>query len=126
MSLNTKDMTTIYDYMYGKNFYAYDKVTNKMNRIAINSVYGLATTLDVDSIHPPIKYGEFVNISIKKVIFNDPATIVIWDDGTKTVVKCQEGDVFDKEKGLAMCICKHVFGNKSNFNNIIKKYTEDI
>ena len=38
---------------------------------------------------------------IEKVIFNDPATIVIWADGSKTVVKCQEGDVFDKEKGLA-------------------------
>lgn len=25
---------------------------------------------------------------IKKVIFNDPATIVLWNDGTKTVVKC--------------------------------------
>lgn len=114
MPLSKKVITDIYDLMYGANFYAYNEVTGKMNR------------LDVDSIHPPIKYGEFVNISIKKVIFNDPATIVIWDDGTKTVVKCQEGDVFDKEKGLAMCICKHVFGNKSNFNNIIKKYTEDI
>ena len=41
---------------------------------------------------------------IKKVIFNDPATIVFWNDGSKTVVKCQEGDIFDPEKGLAMAI----------------------
>ena len=26
---------------------------------------------------------------IENVIFNDPATIVFWDDGTKTVVKAQ-------------------------------------
>ena len=29
---------------------------------------------------------------IKDVIFNEPATIIIWKDGTKTVVKCQEGE----------------------------------
>ena len=59
---------------------------------------------------------------IKQVIFNDPATIVIWEDGTKTVVKCQPGDVYDKEKGLALCIAKKYFGNKGNFNEIFKKW----
>lgn len=48
---------------------------------------------------------------IKKVIFNDPATIVIWEGGTKTVVKCMEGETFDKEKGLAMAICKKLYGD---------------
>ena len=43
---------------------------------------------------------------VKKVIFNNPATIVFWSDGTKTVVKCQEGDTFDQEKGLALCFMK--------------------
>lgn len=61
---------------------------------------------------------------IKQVIFNDPATIVVWYDDTKTVVKCQEGDTFDKEKGLAMAICKRLYGNESNFNNLIKNWTE--
>ena len=59
---------------------------------------------------------------IKKVIFNDPATIVYWKDGTKTVVKCQDGDVYDKEKGLAMCVAKKFFGNKGNFNKVFNKY----
>ena len=61
---------------------------------------------------------------IKQVTFNDPATVVIWSDDRKTVVKCQEGDTFDKEKGLAMAICKRLYGNESNFNNLIKKWTE--
>ena len=43
---------------------------------------------------------------IKNVIFNDPATIVFWNDGTKTVVKCGKNDTFDPEKGLAMAISK--------------------
>lgn len=58
---------------------------------------------------------------IQNVIFNDPATIVLWSDGTKTVVKCQEGDIFDPEKGLAMAITKKFFGNKGSYCNEIKK-----
>ena len=61
---------------------------------------------------------------IKNVIFNDPATVVFWSDGSKTVVKCQEGDMFDPEKGLAMAITKKCFGNKGRYCNEIKKWTE--
>lgn len=56
----------------------------------------------------------------KKVIFNDPATIVLWNDGTKTVVKCQEYDTFDPEVGYAMCYLKKLLGNTGNFNNIFR------
>ena len=64
-------------------------------------------------------------MKIKKVIFNNPATIVIWDDDTKTVVKCSKCDTFDPEKGLAMAISKRVFGNKGSYYNIFKKYCDD-
>lgn len=53
-----------------------------------------------------------LSMKIKKVIFNNPATIVFWSDGSKTVVKCIEGDVFDPSKGLAMAISKRVLGDK--------------
>lgn len=59
---------------------------------------------------------------IKNVIFNDPATIVFWEDGTKTVVKCQDGDEFDPEKGLAMAIVKKAYGNKGSYCNKLKKW----
>lgn len=63
---------------------------------------------------------------IKDVIFNPPATIVLWADGTKTVVKCQENEgEYSKEVGLAMCICKKVYGNKGNYNNIFKKFIKE-
>lgn len=64
---------------------------------------------------------------IKDVIFNEPATIVYWVDGTKTVVKAHN-EKFDPEKGLAMAICKRFLGsNKSgaNFNNIFKKWLSE-
>lgn len=59
---------------------------------------------------------------IKKVYFNDPVTVVIWADGTKTIVRCQEGDVYSKETGLALCIAKKALGNKGNFNDVFHKW----
>ena len=66
-----------------------------------------------------------MNTEIKKIIFNNPATIVYWEDGTKTIVKCGSGDTWDKEKGLAMCFVKKLLGNKGNFNEKIKKYVKE-
>lgn len=60
--------------------------------------------------------------SIKQVIFHDPATIIYWTDGTRTVVKCQDGDVYDPEKGLAMAISKKALGNKVNYHNVFKQW----
>ena len=60
--------------------------------------------------------------NIKDVIFNNPATIIIWEDGEKTVVKCQEGDIYDPEKGLAMAITKRALGNKGNYCEELKKW----
>lgn len=102
--------------------YAYNIVPTKIvlkrrNTLknAINSVYGLNSALrDVRNNQ---------NL-IKDVIFNNPATIVYWVDGTKTVVKAHN-EKFDPEKGLAMAICKRFLGsNKSgaNFNNVFKKW----
>ena len=61
---------------------------------------------------------------IKNVIFNYPATIVFWEDGTKTVVKCQPDDDYSMETGLALCIAKKALGNKGNFNDIFKKWID--
>lgn len=58
---------------------------------------------------------------IKKVIFNNPATIILWSDGSKTVVKSHLDD-YDPEKGLAMAIAKKALGNKGNYYNVFKKW----
>lgn len=59
---------------------------------------------------------------IEKVIFNIPATVVLWSDGTKTVVKSGDYDVFDPEKGLAMAIAKKALGNKGSYYDIFKEW----
>ena len=52
---------------------------------------------------------------IDKVTFNDPATVVFWKDGTKTIVQARNGEKFDPEKGLAMAISKKALGNTHNY-----------
>ena len=53
-----------------------------------------------------------------------PATIVYWSDGSKTVVKCSEKDVFDPEKGLAMAIAKRCGGNNGSYYKEIRHWVE--
>lgn len=60
--------------------------------------------------------------NVKKVIFNNPCTIVVWADGTKTIVRSQDGDNFDPEKGLAMAISKKALGNNGNYYDEFKKW----
>lgn len=64
--------------------------------------------------------------SPKKVIFNYPATIVFWNDKTKTVVKCCNLDEWDPEKGLAMAFMKKLFGNTEAYHQVFKKFCPEI
>lgn len=96
---------------------AWDKSSVLACKKFLNSLYGTgAFDADVVSRSP---------IYIKNVIFNDPATIVFWSDGTKTVVKCQPGDKFDPEKGLAMAITKKTMGNTGSYCNVFKKWIKE-
>ena len=61
---------------------------------------------------------------IKKVIFNPPATVVYWSDGSKTVVKCNVKDNFDPEKGLAMAVAKRCAGNHGAYYAEIRHWVE--
>lgn len=62
------------------------------------------------------------DMRIKKVIFNDPATVIIWKDGTKTIVRAGVGEGYDPEKGLAMAIAKKALGNQGNYYEVFKKW----
>lgn len=65
-------------------------------------------------------------IKIRRVIFHGPATIVYWDDGDKTVVKCMEGDHMNYGMGIAMCTLKKLFGDSYGyFKQDLKKWTPE-
>lgn len=121
-------------------------IERNKNGVTINGIYVLFT-YDSDSIDEPLLFeiklvykkpilhhiysNNYLNFfsnnipEVKKVIFNDPATIVYWKDGTKTVVKCQNGDDFDPEKGFAMAFLKKCWGNKGNFNDKLIKIMKE-
>ena len=50
-------------------------------------------------------------IYIKEVIYNKPATIVLWSDGTKTITRCSKEDKYDPEIGLIYCVLKRLSTN---------------
>lgn len=113
---------------------AYQRLTKCAERLLKNSVYGKTVfTKDVFRMGDfEFKHKENGNImfsyvggnkdcQIKKVHFNDPMTIVIWSDGTKTIVKAKNEE-FDPEKGLAMAIAKKAMGNKYSYIKEFEKW----
>ena len=56
---------------------------------------------------------------VKRVIFNDPATIVYWHDGTKTIVKAQKGEKFDPYVGFCTAVTKKMLGSNSRIKKIV-------
>lgn len=90
-----------------------------------NKYLSFATTAD-NHIHRSYKdyslYYKRNESLIKNVIFNEPATIVYWNDNTKTVVKCGDDEAFDPEKGLAMAIAKRFLGDRDNYYEVFKKW----
>lgn len=60
----------------------------------------------------------------KKIIFNGPCTIILWTDGSKTIAKASGGDVFDPEKGVAICFMKKMLGHTET-NKILRKANKD-
>ena len=108
-----KELVTLLKDKYYQNIYNTPKQSLRSWVIEQNEIYKT-----IDTPAPRTKYIP----EIKTVHFNYPATVVIWEDGTKTVVKCQEDDFYSPETGLALCIAKKALGNQSNFNNEFKKW----
>lgn len=66
-----------------------------------------------------VTYATYSLPKIRNVYFNNPVTVVIWADGTKTIVRC-ENEEYDPEKGLAMAISKKALGNKGRYFDTFK------
>lgn len=60
-------------------------------------------------------------LTIKKIMYKPPATIIFWNDGTKTVAVCEKGDVYNRELGFALCVLKKKYGNKK-VHDMLDKY----
>lgn len=58
-------------------------------------------------------------------MYKPPATIVFWNDGTKTVAVCEKGDVYNRELGFALCVLKKKYGNKK-VHDMLDKYVHSV
>ena len=108
-------------------------ISEKMYNMYMNSSYG-AEGISTSNVATGTINNAYVSTrkvaynsmwkrtKIKNVIFNDPATIVFWSDGTKTVVKCGENDIYDPEKGLAMAVAKKYLGTNKSHSNYMDEF----
>lgn len=75
------------------------------------------------------KYGLLSALQIQRIIFNNLATIVFWEDGTKTVVKISDSDMedgkYDIYAGVSYAIAKKLFGTNSAFKREVDRKVED-
>lgn len=71
--------------------------------------------------YKPQEEGEMNSYYVpKRIIYNDPATIVFWKDGTKTVVKKAAQEPYNKYNAFCAALAKKVYGNNSRVNAFVK------
>ena len=75
--------------------------------------------------HPDPVNSKDVLPAIERVIFNGPATVVYWNDGSKTVVKCQPEDTFSTETGLMAAMLKRFMGNDNTYNKVLNFWLKE-
>lgn len=98
-------------------------IKSKLIKNVLNEKFTTSTIPSADLILNLHKsHSQLCNLEIKKVLYKNPATIVFWEDGSKTVVVCQKKDTYDPEKGLAMAILKKINGNTGRYYNTFKKW----
>ncbi len=102
--------------------YESDTLINPVLAMDINKEMRMLAKAGLNSLFGVKSVERKTDMRIKKVYFNNPATVVLWEDGTKTVVKSGEDDIYDPEKGLAMAIAKKALGNKGNYYEVFKKW----
>lgn len=103
-----------------------DVHTARICRDAISTVYGFSSQAErvtevMDEKAKNLKdfenrfFGTYKIPEVREIRYNGPATIVFWEDNTKTVVKVQpDEEYYDPDKAFAMAVCKKLFGNKFN------------
>lgn len=92
-------------------------------QVALNSIYGVGGIYAKRYIRDGID-SMLDNIvdHIKDVIFSGPCTIIIWDDGTKTMVRKKADEDDDRELAILHCIMLYLAGNRrQHYKKIISK-----
>lgn len=118
---------TIYNYIVKSGVRKSGRYPFESNALkeTINSAYGYFAANYIANDEKVVKDAMWEwKMTPKKVIFNGPATIVMWQDGSKTVVKKSEDDTDDREKAVMYAIFKKEFCSRAKMNRYLKLFKE--
>lgn len=96
---------------------------NKVHDDMINSLLYSVPTFYTAKEEMNAMFG-IPKFEYKKIIFNGPCTIILWKDGTKTIAKASDGEMFDPEKGVAICFMKRAIGETEG-KKVLRKANKD-
>ena len=68
-----------------------------------------------------MKQSSEVSMEIKRIYFDVGATVVFWEDGTKTVVRRHWSDPDDKKAAVCAAVAKKLFGSNSAIEREIRE-----
>lgn len=108
-------------YIEADNRTTYDNPVEVIEILAHNPIFvhNIREITDAKLLKAPSKpYVGLKNIYINPL---KKITVIVWDDGSKTKVKCQDNDIFDYEKGIALCFMKHAYENRGCYNDVFKR-----
>lgn len=119
--LDSDDVKRLYDriYRWGNDMRKDNKPMSSDVKKILNSIYGSTNDMRKGYIYRSSKENN--SMVPNQIIFNPPATIVFWKDGTKTVVKCAEGEKFDPYTGFCYAFTEHFLGSISHIKKLCKK-----
>lgn len=63
--------------------------------------------------------------TVKRIHKNGPVTVVIWQDGSKTIVRRSKGTKDDPYTAFCAALAKKMYGSNSQINKMIKLYTKE-
>ncbi len=97
----------------------YYKINHDKNKEAMAKV--ISKEITSEGLKLTITGNAADDFKLKKIIINGPATVFFWVDGTKTVVKCMEGDKYDLYTAFCIALTKKLVGSNSKIKTILKK-----
>jgi hypothetical protein len=100
---------------------------NKMNNSEAYKIFSeisLGTALDCGMTYMHFPENEL--FKPEKIIYNGRATVCIFPDGEKIVVKATEDEKYSKEHGVAMCIIRKIFDSRLEFLRLVEGGYEQV
>lgn len=68
-------------------------------------------------------FATYLVLNVERIVRNGPATIVFWNDGTKTIVKKSADAPDDMYYAFTAAFTKKCFGSNSQIRKIIREKT---